>query len=79
MGIVMLLVALLCIGQLVRIQLIDGASTAQAATQNRTVKAVLSAKRGKITDANGAVLAQSVERYTIIGNPEAAQDFEPTT
>ena len=79
MGIVMLLVALLCIGQLVRIQLIDGASTAQAATQNRTVKAVLIAKRGKITDANGAVLAQSVERYTIIGNPEAAQDFEPTT
>ena len=23
--------------------------------------------------------AQSVERYTIIGNPEAAQEFEPTT
>lgn len=75
---VIALVVVFFITQLVRIQLIEGPSTAQAATHSRTVKNTISAKRGKITDANGNVLAQSVERYTIIGNPEAAQDFEPT-
>ena len=30
-------------------------------------------------DTNGSILAQSVERYTIIGNPEEAQAFTPTT
>lgn len=78
-GLVIAFVALACLGQLVHIQIIDGPSTALAATRSRTVKAVLSAKRGRITDVNGTVLAQSVERYTIIGNPQAAQEFEPTT
>lgn len=30
-------------------------------------------------DTNGSILAQSVERYTIIGNPEGAQAFTPIT
>ncbi|MEE1296041.1 MAG: penicillin-binding protein 2 [Bifidobacterium sp.] len=78
-GTVIALVALLCLGSLVHIQLVAGPAYAEAATASRTVKAVLSAKRGRITDTNGKVLAQSVERYTIIGNPQAAQDFTPVT
>lgn len=76
-GIALFVVAVFCLYQLVNIQLIDGPATAQAATQSRTVKTVLSAKRGSILDTNGTVLAQSVERYTIVGNPQAAQEFEP--
>ena len=44
----------------------------------RTTTVTLKARRGKIMDTNGAILAQSVERYTIIGNPEQAQAFIPT-
>ncbi|RSX55695.1 cell division protein [Bifidobacterium dolichotidis] len=72
------LVLIVFIAQLVRVQLFEGHEMAMKAQANRTYKTVLSAKRGKITDVNGTVLAQSVERYTIIGNPEAAQAFKPT-
>ncbi|MCI1222521.1 MAG: penicillin-binding protein 2 [Bifidobacterium subtile] len=78
-GVIMALVAMLCIGQLASIQLLNGKSTAQAATASRTLPVTISAQRGKILDANGSVLAQSVERYTIVGDPQAAQSFRPTT
>ncbi|WP_434735007.1 peptidoglycan D,D-transpeptidase FtsI family protein [Bifidobacterium tibiigranuli] len=75
---IMTLVALLCIGQLASIQLLHGRSTAQAATASRTLPVTISAQRGKILDTNGSVLAQSVERYTIVADPQAAQSFKPT-
>jgi cell division protein FtsI (penicillin-binding protein 3) len=78
-GTVLLAVVALCVGQLASIQLLNGRATANAATASRTLPVTISAKRGKILDANGSVLAQSVERYTVIGNPEASQSFKPTT
>lgn len=78
-GVILTLVASLCVVQLASIQLIDGRQMAQAATASRTSRVTLSAKRGRILDANGTVLAQSVERYTIVANPEAAQEFTPIT
>nr|WP_205832514.1 penicillin-binding protein 2 [Bifidobacterium sp. DSM 109959] len=75
----MAVVATACLIQLASTQLIGGRQTAQAATASRTLTVTLSAKRGRILDTNGTVLAQSVERYTIVGNPEAAQEFKPIT
>lgn len=77
LGVVLATLASACLVQLGVLQLVEGARTAQAATRARTVQVTLGAKRGRIMDANGVVLAQSVERYTIVGNPEAAQDFTP--
>lgn len=76
-GIILAFVAVACFGKLSYIQLFAGQSIAQAATDMRTVSVPLTAKRGNILDTNGTILAQSVERYNIIGNPEAAQQFEP--
>lgn len=73
----LLVVALACAGRLADIQILNARSTAQAATNSRTVKVTNSAMRGRILDINGNVLAQSVERYTIIGDPLAAKDFKP--
>ncbi|NMM97754.1 peptidoglycan D,D-transpeptidase FtsI family protein [Bifidobacterium olomucense] len=78
-GAALAVVATACLIQLASTQLIGGRQTAQAATASRTLTVTLSAKRGRILDTNGTVLAQSVERYTIVGNPEAAQEFKPIT
>ena len=78
-GVILALMGTTCLVKLADIQLINGKSMAQAAAQSRTTTVTLKARRGKILDTNGAILAQSVERYTIIGNPEQAQDFVPTT
>ncbi len=78
-GLILAFVGTACLVQLANVQLINGKDMAQAATQSRTIRVTLKAKRGKILDTNGSILAQSVERYTIIGNPEAAQEFAPVT
>lgn len=75
--IVLCFLAGVCLFGLFNVQVVQGQSLSQAATQSRTLSVTVSAKRGKILDTNGTVLAQSVERYTIIGNPQAAQEFEP--
>ncbi|MBW3077751.1 peptidoglycan D,D-transpeptidase FtsI family protein [Bifidobacterium simiiventris] len=67
-----------CLVQLANLQLL-GKNTALAATQGRTTQITVNAKRGKILDANGIVLAQSVERYNIIADPQLANEFTPTT
>ncbi|WP_414627039.1 peptidoglycan D,D-transpeptidase FtsI family protein [Bifidobacterium crudilactis] len=76
---VLAFIASTAMAKLAYIQLLDGKGTAEAATASRTTTKVLQASRGKVTDTNGIVLAQSVERYTIIGNPKFAASFEPTT
>ena len=77
-GVVLAIIASACLIQLAYIQLLNGQSTAQAATASRTLPVTIKAKRGRILDTNGSVLAQSVERYTIIANPAAIQGFIPT-
>lgn len=76
-AVILSLVAVVALGKLAWIQLFDGSSTAEAATKSRTVPRTLRAQRGRILDANGMVLAQSLERYTIVGSPKAAGDFVP--
>lgn len=78
-GVILAVLACACLIQLTNVQLINGKDMAQAAAQSRTITVTLKARRGKILDTNGSILAQSVERYTIIGNPEEAQAFIPTT
>ncbi|MCX8672598.1 penicillin-binding protein 2 [Bifidobacterium sp. B4001] len=76
-GLILILVAALALGKLAYIQLFDGRSMAQAAAAGRTVPHTIKAQRGRILDVNGRVLAQSLERYNIIGDPEAAASFIP--
>ncbi len=78
-GLVLTIVGLVCLGRLVCVQLVNGKEVALQAAENRTIKVTLKARRGKIMDTNGSILAQSVERYNIIGNPQLAQDFKPVT
>lgn len=76
-GMILVIVACTCFGKLIQVQLLDGQATAEAATNSRTSKVAVSAKRGRILTSNGTVLAQSVERYNIIGVPDAATSFTP--
>ena len=76
-GVVLAFMAVLCLGKLIGVQLLEGRATAQAATQSRTITVPIRAKRGRILDTNGNVLAQSVERYNLIGDPLAASTFVP--
>lgn len=76
-GMILVIVACTCFGKLIQVQLLDGQATAEAATNSRTSKVIVSAKRGRILASNGTVLAQSVERYNIIGVPDAATSFTP--
>ncbi|RSX57017.1 peptidoglycan D,D-transpeptidase FtsI family protein [Bifidobacterium samirii] len=75
-GCALALVASICLVRMVSLQLMGGA-TADAAVQGRTLKVTTTAKRGRILDSSGIVLAQSVERYNIIANPMYAAEFEP--
>ncbi len=71
-------IASVAIVKLSFIQLINARSTAQAAQAERSRTRTILARRGRILDVNGSVLAQSVERYNIIADPMNAQSFKPT-
>ncbi|EPI51434.1 MULTISPECIES: peptidoglycan D,D-transpeptidase FtsI family protein [Gardnerella] len=71
-------IASVAIVKLSFIQLINARSTAQAAQAERSRTRPILARRGRILDVNGSVLAQSVERYNIIADPMNAQSFKPT-
>lgn len=63
-------------GQLFWIQAFDAASTQAAAMSKRSVKSVTPAMRGKILDTTGQVLADSVERFTLVADPQAIPEYE---
>lgn len=68
-GFVIMLAFLLVIGgKLLMIQGLDVGNMAEAAESQRTVVQKLPAVRGKIIDANGKVLAESIVRYDITVN-----------
>ena len=79
--IIAMVFAIIGVGAVVKlslIQLVNARSTAQAAQAERSRVRPILARRGRILDSNGAVLAQSVERFNIIGDPLNAQAFKPT-
>lgn len=69
------LVVLIFLVRLVHVQLIEGPSLAEEAQAARTATAVTPAHRGDITFTDGKLLATSVDRYKVIGDPVAIKDF----
>ncbi|QTE30654.1 peptidoglycan D,D-transpeptidase FtsI family protein [Pengzhenrongella sicca] len=65
MTVVVLVVLTIFAGRLVYVQGLRGEAVAAEALDERMSTAKLTADRGEITDANGEVLATSVERYTL--------------
>ncbi len=79
-GFVLMMVFLLLIaGRLIMVQGLDVGNMAQAAENQRTVVQTLPAVRGKIIDAKGNVLAESIIRYDITvaqNNLAEVEDYE---
>jgi cell division protein FtsI (penicillin-binding protein 3) len=71
------LVVLLFVAQLVNVQVIKGPALAEDAREMRLRSSTTLAHRGDITDADGVVLATSVDRYTIGADRTAIQSFTP--
>lgn len=61
--------------QLLRLQGLDASTMANAAFDSRLERAALPALRGDITDANGVVLASSLERRNITADPTAVAEY----
>lgn len=62
--------------QLVRIQGFDATATAETAQKLRTKTEMLPAPRGSITDADGTVLAASIERRIVSVNQQAVVEYK---
>ncbi|WP_446664195.1 peptidoglycan D,D-transpeptidase FtsI family protein [Flexivirga sp. B27] len=62
--------------QLLRIQGLDAQSVSAKAIQSRLRTTVLPALRGSIVDANGTVLASSVDRYNVVDDPTATVTYK---
>lgn len=71
------LIVVLFVGRLVQVQVFEGPALAQAARDERMRSTTVLAHRGDITDADGVVLATSVDRYTIVADQQAIADFTP--
>lgn len=65
-------------GRLVHIQVFRADEIAAEALESRMSVRELPAERGEILDANGVVLAGSVERYTVWANQKQVRDFKVT-
>ncbi|MHA7134925.1 peptidoglycan D,D-transpeptidase FtsI family protein [Oerskovia turbata] len=76
---VALLVLLVFTARLVYVQVVIGPSLAEAAENTRMQSHVTMAHRGDITDAEGVVLATSIDRYTVSADQKTIPDFVPTS
>lgn len=68
-------ISLVCAGRLFDLQVIQGPSLADAATQARTSSTEIVAKRGDIVDRKGTVLATSIEVYNVAVNQLLVKDY----
>jgi len=68
-------IAALFIGRLVIIQVVDAEALNAEAETHRTVTRVVYGVRGDVVDANGIVLASTVDRYDITASPRYVVDF----
>lgn len=64
--------------QLFRVQAFDASATQAAALSKRSVKTITPAMRGAILDTRGTVLAESVERFTVVVDPTAVRKYTVT-
>jgi cell division protein FtsI (penicillin-binding protein 3) len=69
------LVLVLFVGRLVQVQIFQGPGLAAKAQADRMTTTVTPAHRGDIVDADGTVLATSVDRYTVVADQLAIQGF----
>ncbi|MBE7698940.1 penicillin-binding protein 2 [Oerskovia sp. Sa1BUA8] len=65
--------------RLVYVQVVIGPSLALAAEGARTQSHVTMAHRGDITDADGVVLATSIDRYTVSADQKTIPEFVPSS
>jgi cell division protein FtsI (penicillin-binding protein 3) len=72
------LVAVFFVGRLIVIQVVDAEKLNNEAETHRTMSRILYGVRGDVVDANGVVLAATVERYDITASPRYAVDFVRT-
>lgn len=68
-------ISLVCAGRLFDLQVVQGPSLADAATQARTSSTEIVAKRGDIVDRKGTVLATSIEVYNVAVNQLLVKDY----
>ncbi|NHN56039.1 penicillin-binding protein 2 [Calidifontibacter sp. DB0510] len=68
----------LFVGQLFRIQGLEASTLAAQAVDSRIARTTIPALRGQITDANGVVLANSVERYDVTADPQNIRQYYGT-
>lgn len=74
--IAVLVVVAIFILRLFWIQVVDGPRLAKEASDRQSIAQTLYGTRGTITDRNGVVLAESVERYDITASPKFVADFK---
>lgn len=79
MLVVAALVVVVFVGRLVQIQIVRGSDLAAEAQAVRMQRNESLAHRGDILDADGEVLATSVDRYTIAADQNAIASFLPRT
>ncbi|MEE6280250.1 peptidoglycan D,D-transpeptidase FtsI family protein [Georgenia sunbinii] len=72
---VILTVVLVFAGRLVYVQALEGPRLAEDALSSRLSHSTIEAPRGEILDANGEVLATSVQRYNVGVNQVKVRDF----
>lgn len=76
MLVVLTFVMSLFVGQLFRLQALDGPALAQTATASRMVTERVPASRGTIEDSRGTVLARSVATRHVTADPGLLREFE---